>query len=100
MFILENAIKHQNLLATRMAMRLKNCSRRPTHEGHMFRARGMQRHHLKPPYQAWNPASVVGIDHQLLLISRVHLLQLDQDRATLVCPVSIRLMGGVNLVDR
>jgi hypothetical protein len=82
--VLKNPLQHKDLLAAAMAVGLKHRARRPAHQGHVLRAKGMQGQHLQPAHQPGQPGAVGGVDHQALLISRVHLLQLHQDRAALL----------------
>ena len=61
----------------------------------MFRAKGVQRQHIQPPDQSWKPGFFIGVYHQLLLICRVHLVQLDQDGAARLAEWSMAGASGV-----
>ena len=62
-FVLEYAIKHQDLLTSLMTVGLKHSARRPTHQCNVLRAKGMQRQHLQPPDQTRNPGFVISVNH-------------------------------------
>ena len=93
--ILKHPLQHKDLLAAAMAMGLKDRAGRPAHQGHMFRAKGMQRHHLQTGHQPREPGRTEGVDGEALLISRVHLVQLHQERAALLTERRMAGAGGV-----
>jgi hypothetical protein len=53
----------------------------------------MQRLHLQSRHQAREPAGPAGVDHHALLIGRVHLVQLHQERAA---PLTEGRMAGAH----
>ena len=79
--VLENTSEHKDFLAAGVAVGLKHRARCPAHQGNVLRSVGVQGQHLQPAHQARQPDGLGGVDHQPLLIGRVHLLQFHQDRA-------------------
>ena len=83
MLVLERALKHQDLLAAPMLMRQEFGARCPAHKRRAFCAMTVQRKDGEARNLARQKLSACRVDHLLLSIGVVKLVQFYEDRAAM-----------------